>query len=155
MTVARLEVGPGPVGGPSDSGSPAPGPLRGPWPLAASKCLRGVHRRGRTPRIQWPLFDKHIHFLGPTKAHWLASLMYPGHQLAGSVPSAQPRHGPIATILRRTVCMFGCAILILGYNSSGASSLHSPVYSNKSTVTRPNLCHCHLTTGFISEHEFD
>jgi hypothetical protein len=68
-----------------------------------------AHRRGRNPKDAGALLaSTFIYFEGPQRR--TAQPDVPG-PLAGPVRSAQPRHrhGPIATILRRIVCMFGCA----------------------------------------------
>ena len=133
---------------------PRAGATAGPW--RRSRCRpRGASPGGGSvtaePRrgSEAPLTSTFI-FEGPQRRTGQPDVPGP---LAGPVPSAQPRHGhgPIATVLRRTVCKFGCAseTLLPGY-SSGASSLHSPVYSNHIKLV-PLSPH----SGFISDDELD
>ena len=101
---------PGPRGRPGRR--PRAGATAGPW--RRSRCRpRGASPGGGSvtaePRrgSEAPLTSTFI-FEGPQRRTGQPDVPGP---LAGPVPSAQPRHGhgPIATVLRRTVCMFGCA----------------------------------------------
>ena len=121
------------------------------WQWGGPSRLPGAHRRGRNPKdagALWPC--KHIHFFeGPQRR--TARPDVPG-PLAGPVRSISA-----ATSRSRSYRYYSsadslhvrlCEMLILGNNSSGASSLHSPVYSNQINCAAAKLVPLSAHAGF-------